>query len=219
MLLSDKYPFLTNFFENAIGKSSGEQSKLAQSIVLYGNDLDAQYTLALEIARLLNCIGDKSDDCQCLNCKWVREGTHPAVQTITRFNAPLTIPLKESQIPLNISLTPFQAFFQSPVKTPVMKSIIPLRTSIIPPMTSQITPIPVLTISTTVFTIGTILGTIVLIIQFINGTSTLFQISFSASITFPTKFNILSTIGEICFSTNSVNLSPIHFRRGTMYWL
>lgn len=98
MLLSDKYPFLTNFFENAIGKSSGGQSKLAQSIVLYGNDLDAQYTLALEIARLLNCIGDKSDDCQCLNCKWVREGTHPAVQTITRFNAdsqkPKAIPVE-----------------------------------------------------------------------------------------------------------------------------
>jgi DNA polymerase III delta prime subunit len=79
MLLSDKYPFLTNFFEKSI-----ENSKLAHSILLYGNDLDSQYTLALEIARLLNCSENKSDTCQCLNCKWIREGSHPAVLTISK---------------------------------------------------------------------------------------------------------------------------------------
>lgn len=81
MLLSDKYPFLTNYFETAINSTD---KKPAHSILFYGNDLDAQYTLAMEIARLLNCTGDKSDDCQCLNCKWIREGTHPAVMTISR---------------------------------------------------------------------------------------------------------------------------------------
>lgn len=79
MLLSDKYPFLTNFFENSIANS-----KLAHSLLFYGNDLQSQYTLALEIARLLNCTGDKTDVCQCLNCKWIREGNHPAVLTISR---------------------------------------------------------------------------------------------------------------------------------------
>lgn len=79
MLLSDKYPFLTNFFENSIANS-----KLAHSLLFYGNDLESQYTIALEIARLLNCTGDKSDNCQCLNCKWIREGNHPAVLTISR---------------------------------------------------------------------------------------------------------------------------------------
>lgn len=78
MLLSDKYPFLTNFFEKSIANS-----KLAQSILLYGNDLNSQYTFATEIARLLNCTGDKSDNCQCLNCKWIREGNHPAVLTVS----------------------------------------------------------------------------------------------------------------------------------------
>lgn len=96
MLLSDKYPFLTNFFETAMSDNS--ERGLAQSIVFYGNDLNAQYTLALEIARLLNCTGDKSDECQCLNCKWIREGTHPAVRTITRFDAnsnkPKAIPVE-----------------------------------------------------------------------------------------------------------------------------
>lgn len=79
MLLSDKYEFLTDFFEKSI-----VNSKLAHSLLFYGNDLNSQYTMAIEIARLLNCIGDKSDDCQCLNCKWIREGTHPAVLTISR---------------------------------------------------------------------------------------------------------------------------------------
>ena len=79
MLLSDKYPFLTNFFETSIANS-----KLAHSILLYGNDLDSQYLMAQEIGRLLNCTGDKSDNCDCLNCRWVREKTHPAVLTVSR---------------------------------------------------------------------------------------------------------------------------------------
>lgn len=83
MLLSDKYPFLTNYFESAIKNPNGH---LAQSILFYGNDLNSQYTLALEIARLLNCTGDKSDGCECLNCKWIREGKHPAVLTISRVD-------------------------------------------------------------------------------------------------------------------------------------
>ena len=57
---------------------------MAHSLLFYGNDLESQYTIALEIARLLNCTGDKSDNCQCLNCKWIREGNHPAVLTISR---------------------------------------------------------------------------------------------------------------------------------------
>lgn len=79
MLLSDKYPFLTSFFKTSIANS-----RLAHSILLYGNDLESQYQIAQEIARLLNCTGDKSDNCQCLNCRWIREKTHPAVLTISR---------------------------------------------------------------------------------------------------------------------------------------
>ena len=83
MLLSDKYPFLTNYFETAINTKN---SRFAQSIVFYGNDLNSQYILAREIARLLNCTGDKSDNCDCLNCKWIREETHPSVLTISRLD-------------------------------------------------------------------------------------------------------------------------------------
>lgn len=102
MLLSDKYPFLTNYFTQALTVTN---RALPQSILFYGSDLEAQYTLATEIARLLNCKDDKSDDCECLNCKWIREYSHPAVLTISRLdNKPeddeskTVISIKQSQM-------------------------------------------------------------------------------------------------------------------------
>ena len=83
MLLSDKYPFLTNYFTEAL---NAKNRPLPQSILFYGNDLEAQYTLSKEIARLLNCQNDKSDNCECLNCKWIRENSHPAIMTISRID-------------------------------------------------------------------------------------------------------------------------------------
>lgn len=102
MQLSDKYPFLTNYFTQALQNS---ERALPQSILFYGNDLDAQYILANEIARLLNCKENKDDECECLNCRWVREGSHPAVMTISRLdNKPedddskTVISVKQSQL-------------------------------------------------------------------------------------------------------------------------
>ncbi len=102
MLLSDKYPFLTNYFTQAL---SANNRALPQSILFYGSDFEAQYTLATEIARLLNCKNDKADDCECLNCKWVRENSHPAILTISRLdNKPdddeskTVISIKQSQM-------------------------------------------------------------------------------------------------------------------------
>ncbi len=83
MLLSDKYPFLTTYFTELLNSKS---NPIPQSILFYGNDLDSQYTLAKEIGRLLNCKGDKSDNCDCLNCKWIREDAHPAIRTISRID-------------------------------------------------------------------------------------------------------------------------------------
>lgn len=81
MLLSNKYPFLTSYFEQAL---SSDTHPFPQSILFYGNDFESQYILAKEIARFLNCSGDKSDNCECLNCKWIRENSHPAVMTISK---------------------------------------------------------------------------------------------------------------------------------------
>ena len=83
MLLSNKFPFLTNYFTEAL---TTKERPLPQSILFYGNDIDAQYTLSKEIARFLNCTKDKSDNCDCLNCKWIRENSHPAIITISRLD-------------------------------------------------------------------------------------------------------------------------------------
>lgn len=81
MLFLDKYPFLTNYFENGIKNS---EKSIAHSILFYGSDLDAQYKLALYISRLLNCKKDKNYDCNCLDCNWIINGEHPAVLTISK---------------------------------------------------------------------------------------------------------------------------------------
>ena len=83
MLLSDKYPFLTNYFTQVMSES---KKAFPQSILFYGSNLQTQYILATEIARLLNCSEKGQDDCNCLNCKWIREGIHPEVLTISRLD-------------------------------------------------------------------------------------------------------------------------------------
>ena len=81
MLLSDKYSFLTDYFTKAL---CSETQHFPQSILFYGNDIETQYVLSKEIARFLNCKEDKSDDCNCINCKWIREESHPAVMLISK---------------------------------------------------------------------------------------------------------------------------------------
>lgn len=83
MLLSDKYPFLTEYFTKVL---TSDTHSFPQSILFYGNDFKSQYILSNEIARLLNCKETKSDDCMCLNCRWIRDNAHPAVMTISRVD-------------------------------------------------------------------------------------------------------------------------------------
>lgn len=71
------------YFNNGIN-STGQN--IAHCILFYGSDIQAQYDLTLEIARMLNCTGDHTPDCQCLNCKWIRENNHPAVLTISKVD-------------------------------------------------------------------------------------------------------------------------------------
>lgn len=71
------------YFNN--GTNSTDKN-IAHCILFYGSDIQAQYDLALEIARMLNCTGDHTPDCQCLNCKWIRENNHPAVLTISKVD-------------------------------------------------------------------------------------------------------------------------------------
>lgn len=81
MEVTEKYPFLTKYFTSGVNNN-----RIAHCILFYGYDIEAQYDLALEIARMLNCTGDHSQTCQCLNCRWIRENKHPAVLTISKVD-------------------------------------------------------------------------------------------------------------------------------------
>lgn len=82
-ILEEKYPFLMKYFKSGVENPT---KNIAHCILFYGTDLNAQYSLALEIARLLNCTGDKSGSCNCLNCNWIRQNQHPAVLTISKVD-------------------------------------------------------------------------------------------------------------------------------------
>ncbi len=83
MNIREQYPFLMKYFDNGIAL---QNRQIAHCILFYGSDLQSQYELALEIARMLNCTGDHTKNCQCLNCKWIRENNHPAVLTISKVD-------------------------------------------------------------------------------------------------------------------------------------
>lgn len=77
-ILEKEFQFTSNFFNEAIKKD-----KLFHSYLLTGNNNAAKYAFALNIARILNCLGDKSENCECLNCKWIKNNSHPAVMTFS----------------------------------------------------------------------------------------------------------------------------------------
>lgn len=81
--LQEKYPFLTQYFENGLKNPA---HPIAHSILFYGQDISAQYKLATEIARLLNCKEFRNEQCRCINCNWAREHLHPAVLTISKLD-------------------------------------------------------------------------------------------------------------------------------------
>ena len=80
-VLDKKYSYLSNFFKTAI-----EQDRLFHSIILYGSNNLIQYAMAMELARQLNCLEDKREDCNCQNCRWIRENKHPAIMTISKID-------------------------------------------------------------------------------------------------------------------------------------
>ncbi len=80
-ILSNKYSYLCNFFETA-----QKQNRLFHSLIFHGSNQYMQYLMGLEIARILNCNEDGRSDCDCQNCRWIRENKHPAVITVSKID-------------------------------------------------------------------------------------------------------------------------------------
>ena len=72
-------PELLNYFTSAI---KDENKSISHCLLFWGGDIKTQCEIALEIARLLNCKKDGAVDCDCQNCRWIREQTHPAVKKV-----------------------------------------------------------------------------------------------------------------------------------------
>ncbi|MBP3820232.1 hypothetical protein J6G99_01140 [bacterium] len=72
---------ILNYFKKGI-----KEHKISHCLLFWGADSSVQCALALEIARLLNCREDGNSHCECLNCRWIKENSHPAVKIITRLD-------------------------------------------------------------------------------------------------------------------------------------
>ena len=81
--IANKYPKLLDYFKSGI---NDENKNISHCLLFWGPDILSQCELALEVARLLNCSEDGRLDCECLNCKWIREQSHPAVKIYTRLD-------------------------------------------------------------------------------------------------------------------------------------
>lgn len=81
--ISQKYPELLKYFENGI---KDENKNISHCLLFWGPDIKSQCELALEVARLLNCKKNGNSDCNCINCRWIREQSHPAVKIYTRLD-------------------------------------------------------------------------------------------------------------------------------------
>lgn len=81
--INNKFPKLLKYFENGI---KDDDKNISHCLLFWGPDILSQCELALEVARILNCSENAEKDCNCLNCKWIREQTHPAVKIYTRLD-------------------------------------------------------------------------------------------------------------------------------------
>lgn len=81
--IDKKLPKLINYFSKGI---TDENKNISHCLLFWGPDIKTQCELALEVARMLNCTEEKSINCNCLNCRWIREQTHPAVKIYTRLD-------------------------------------------------------------------------------------------------------------------------------------
>ncbi len=81
--INNNLNFIKNYFSLLL---TNDKKNFPQSIILYGEDAFTQYMLALNLAKILNCTNDKSINCQCLNCNWVKANSHPAVITVSKLD-------------------------------------------------------------------------------------------------------------------------------------
>lgn len=84
-IFKNKFEFSYNYFEKKLSKEHVE--KFPQSIIFEGLDVFGQLHFSLELARVLNCLNNGEKSCNCVNCKWIKEGKHPAVMLVSPIDS------------------------------------------------------------------------------------------------------------------------------------
>ena len=85
-LFQNKFPFAYKYFNELLNLVFENKRDFPQALIFEGADTKIQYLFALELARILNCTGDKTSTCDCINCKWIKSQTHPAVNKVTQIH-------------------------------------------------------------------------------------------------------------------------------------
>lgn len=81
--IKDNLDFISQYFSLLLDNG---KVKFPQSIILYGEDAFVQYALALNLAKILNCSENRSINCDCLNCNWIKNNNHPSVITVSKID-------------------------------------------------------------------------------------------------------------------------------------
>lgn len=81
-----RFPFAYNYFSTCLNLTINKEKKFPQALIFEGADTTGQYLFALELARILNCKEDGNTSCNCTNCKWIRNFSHPDISNVSQIH-------------------------------------------------------------------------------------------------------------------------------------
>jgi len=82
----NKFPFTYNYFSNLLELVFDKKREFPQALIFEGADTKIQYLFSLELARILNCTENKENNCNCINCKWIKTFSHPAIINVSQIH-------------------------------------------------------------------------------------------------------------------------------------
>ena len=85
-IFENKIPFAYSYFSNLLNLVFEKKRKFPQDLIFEGTDTKTQYLFALELARILNCQKNREQDCDCINCKWIKTHSHPAINNVSQIH-------------------------------------------------------------------------------------------------------------------------------------
>ena len=80
------FPFAYNYFSKLFELIQKNEKEFPQAIIFEGSNTINQYLFALELARILNCENNGKKNCNCINCKWIKSYSHPAINNVSQIH-------------------------------------------------------------------------------------------------------------------------------------